>query len=93
MALDLCLEKVLEYADDNFYKVVLLADHGNADIMLDENNNPCTTHTNSLVPFIIRDQSIELKDKGDLTNVAPTILDYMDISLPKEMQDSISLIK
>ncbi len=93
MAVDICLGKLIEEAENNFYKVVILADHGNADIMLDENNNKVTTHTLSKVPFIITDKSIKLKESGDLTNVAPTILEYMDIALPKEMQETKSLIE
>lgn len=89
---DICLQRLYEVAQDNFYTMIILADHGNADIMLDEFNNPVTTHTTSLVPFIITDQNIELKKNGDLTNVAPTILEYMDIALPEEMADTPSLI-
>jgi len=70
----------------------ILADHGNADIMLDEFNTPVTTHTTSKVPFIITDTNIELRKSGDLTEVAPTILDYMDIALPEEMSETKSLI-
>lgn len=93
MAVDLCLGKLVEEALNNFYKVVILADHGNADIMLDENNEVVTTHTLSKVPFIITDKNIKLKESGDLTNVAPTILDYMDISRPLEMRDTASLLE
>lgn len=92
MATDICLGKLLEVANDNFYTVIVMADHGNADTMLDENNNPVTTHSMAKVPFIICDDKIKLKEKGNLTNVAPTILDYMDITIPKEM-NSQSLIK
>lgn len=89
---DICLERLYEVAQDNFYTMIILADHGNADIMLDEFNNPVTTHTTSKVPFIITDLNVELKKSGDLTNVAPTILEYMDIALPEEMQNTSSLI-
>ena len=58
-----------------------------------EQGNPVTTHTTSLVPFIITDQKIKLKDGGSLVNVAPTILEYMDIALPKEMQETESLLQ
>lgn len=91
-AVDICLGKLLEAADENFYKVIVLADHGNADIMVDENGKPVTTHTTSKVPFIVCDKNIELKEGGDLTNVAPSILDYMDIAVPKEMQELESII-
>ncbi len=93
MALDLCLQKIVEKAEENFYKVIILADHGNADIMLDEEDKPVTTHTLSLVPFIIMDKNVELKSEGDLTMVAPTILEYMDIAVPEEMKDTNILLK
>ncbi len=90
-AVDICLGKLKEIADANFYKMIILADHGNADLMLDENNNPITTHSLSLVPFILTDKKIKLEN-GDLTQVACTILEYMDIARPKEMQNTNSLI-
>ena len=92
MAVDLCLSKIVEKAEENFYKVILLADHGNADIMIDENDQPVTTHTLSKVPFILMDDNVKLKDEGDLTMVAPTILEYMEIALPEEMKETESLI-
>ena len=60
--------------------------------MLDENNNPVKTHTTAKVPFIVCDRQVDVKDGGDLTNVAPSILDYMDIAVPKEMADRESII-
>lgn len=90
---DVCLQRLFEVAKDNFYTMFILADHGNADIMIDEFNNPITTHTISKVPFIVTDKTIELKKNGGLANVAPTILEYMDIALPEEMAESSSLIK
>lgn len=93
MAVDLCLNKIIEKAEENFYKVIILADHGNAEIMKDDKGNPLTTHTLSKVPFIILDKSIELKEYGDLTMVAPTILEYMDIAIPDEMKDTEILLK
>lgn len=92
ITVDMCLGKLLEEAENNFYKVIVLADHGNVDEMIDEHNNPVTTHTLAKVPFIITDKNVELEKEGDLTNVAPTILDYMDIAIPKEMKESKSLI-
>ena len=92
MAVDMCLNKIMEKAEDNFYKVVILADHGNADIMINEDGIICTTHTTSVIPFILCDEKIKLKKTGSLVNVAPTILDYMDIAIPKEMEGTESLI-
>ncbi len=89
---DMCLGKICEIADDNFYKVIVLSDHGNADMMLYEDGGICTTHTSSKVPFIIRDNSVDLKPSGDLTMVAPTILEYMDIKVPTEMENTPILL-
>ncbi len=91
-AIDLCLGMLLEKAEENFYKVIILADHGNADIMINEDGSICTTHTTSLVPFIICDGKVKLKPSGSLVNVAPTILDYMDIAIPKDMENTESLL-
>ena len=90
---DLCLGKLLEEAENNFYKVIVLSSYGNAEEMLDEKGEINKNHTLSKVPFIICDSSVELLKNGDLTNVAPTILDYMDIALPSEMKGTQSLIE
>ena len=61
--------------------------------MIDEDGNVVTTHTLSKVPFIIMDKNIVLKEDGDLTMIAPTILEYMDIAVPEEMKDTEILLK
>lgn len=81
-------EKVGELGGTMF----ITADHGNAEEMFDDNNNPITKHTTNKVPLIVTDNKIQLMDKGNLSNIAPTILDYIDIDKPKEMV-SKSLIK
>jgi 2,3-bisphosphoglycerate-independent phosphoglycerate mutase len=86
-AIDSCLGTIVEYANENFYTLFLTADHGNSDIMFDENNNIVTTHTTNPVPFIVTDKKLKLKD-GSITSIAPTILKYMDIKIPKEMENS-----
>lgn len=93
IAVDICLGKIIEKAEDNFYKIFLLADHGNADTMYNEDHSECTTHTLCKVPFIVTDKKVKLVPTGTLANVAPTILEYMDIALPKEMQATPSLIQ
>lgn len=93
VALDLCLGKLIEKAEENFYKIILLADHGNADYMVNGKNDPITTHTTALVPFLITDEKVQLKEIGDLTMVAPTILEYMDIAIPKEMKETGTLFE
>lgn len=89
---DACLGEIYEEAIKNSYTVIVLADHGNADIMINEDGSPCTTHTTSLVPFIFCDKNVKLKDSGSLVGVAPTILNYMGLELPKEMEEEKSLL-
>lgn len=88
---DDCLKQIIDAVDDNFYKLIVTADHGNCDEMLDENGNVLTTHSMNPVPFVIRDKYVKLKHKGNITQIAPTILNYMDIAIPKSMQDTKSL--
>ena len=92
IAVDMCLSKLLEKAEENFYKVIILADHGNAEEMLNSDGTPNKNNTASKVPFIICDDKIKLKEDGTLVNVAPTILDYMDIAIPTEMDGTESLL-
>nr|WP_318027466.1 hypothetical protein [Mycoplasmopsis bovis] len=64
---------------------------GNAEITEDENSSPATKHTKSPVMLICSDKSIKLKD-GKLANIAPTVLDYINVAKPKEMNEE-SLIE
>ena len=83
--MDLCLGKLYEFAQDNFYTMFILSDHGNCEDFLKSSN------TLNPVSLIVTDDKIKLSN-GCLTNVAPTILKYMDISIPKEMKDTDILI-
>lgn len=86
--MDECIGKVIQAADNNFYKLIVVSDHGNCDEMIKPNGEVSTTHSLYPVPFVIRDKHVELKHKGDLTQIAPTILKYMDIAIPKDMEDT-----
>ena len=88
---DNALTEILESAEENFYKVIITADHGNIDTMLNELDEPVKTHSMSPVPFILLDEKINLKETGDITMIAPTLLKYMDIAIPKEMKDTKTL--
>lgn len=91
-AIDKILKNLIECASDNFYNVIITSDHGNCESMLDDNNNPIFNNTNNPVPFIILDKKITLREKGDLTNIAPTLLKYMDIKIPESMKNTKNLI-
>jgi len=90
---DTCAQKVTEAALRNGYSTIIIADHGNADIMVNEDGTPNTAHTTNLVPCILVDDSYKgkLKD-GKLGDLAPTILTLMGIAIPKQMTGEILLI-
>ncbi len=90
---DACAQKVTEAALRNGYSTIIIADHGNADIMVNEDGSPNTAHTTNLVPCILVDDSYKgkLKD-GKLGDLAPTILTLMGIAIPKQMTGEILLI-
>lgn len=71
--------------------LIVTADHGNCEEMLDDNDNIVTSHTTNPVPFIITEQGLKLHE-GKLGDIAPTILDLMNIEKPKEMT-GVSLIE
>lgn len=89
--LDKCLKRLYDKIIEKQGTLIITADHGNCDIMWDSNNVPVTSHTTSKVPFIITNKNIKLKD-GKLADIAPTILDVMDLDIPSEMTGK-SLIK
>lgn len=82
--LDVCLGRVYQKIKELDGTLMVIADHGNCDYMLDENDNPVTSHSTSLVPCIITREGLEL-EKGALCDVAPTMLHLLGIKKPKEM--------
>lgn len=64
--------------------LIVTADHGNSEYMLDNDNNIITAHTTNKVPFIVCDNNIKLND-GKLGDIAPTILSLMSKKIPNEM--------
>lgn len=85
---DDCLGKLYNKVKEIGGTLVITADHGNAEYMLDENNKIVTSHTTNKVPFIITKSSFNLKE-GCLGNIAPTILDLLKVEKPKEMISSL----
>lgn len=86
---DQCLQKVVECGIKNDYSFIILADHGNADYMINSDGSPNTAHTTNLVPCILIDKDYKHIDDGKLGDVAPTILKLMNISSPGNMTGSI----
>lgn len=81
-------EKVLELGGT----MLITADHGNSERLLDEEGNPFTAHTTNPVPLILTNTHLELKEGGKLGDLAPTILQLLGLPIPKEMTGE-SLLK
>jgi 2,3-bisphosphoglycerate-independent phosphoglycerate mutase len=87
---DSCANEVTQAALRNGYSLIIIADHGNADMMVNEDGTPNTAHTTSLVPCIYVDvqDKPKLKD-GKLGDLAPTILTLMGIPVPPQMTGNV----
>jgi len=91
--IDKCLEKLLENINLSEYTIIITADHGNCEQMINDDETTNTAHTTNLVPFIILDKNIKLKENyiGKLSDIAPTILKIMNIDIPKDMDGDVLL--
>lgn len=84
-AVDENIKRLYDTATKEGFTMFITADHGNAEIMIDDEDEVITSHTTSPVPFIITDDNVEKISSGKLGDIAPTILDYMGLDIPKEM--------
>jgi 2,3-bisphosphoglycerate-independent phosphoglycerate mutase len=82
---DHCLGEIVDRIIEKGGIVLIAADHGNADMVLDAQNRPFTAHTTNPVPFIITKKGINLREGGILADISPTILDILGLQQPKEM--------
>jgi 2,3-bisphosphoglycerate-independent phosphoglycerate mutase len=92
---DDCVRRLTEFIVSNKGTVIVTADHGNAEKMIDENGGVHSAHTTNDVPFILVSpdcKDIVLRQNGKLCDIAPTILEIMDLPIPMEMTGK-SLIK
>ncbi len=85
-----CVSKIVPLALQKGYAILLTADHGNCDYMINEDGTPNTAHTLNPVPlfFISNDYKGVLRP-GKLADIAPTILHYMGLAIPKEMTGNV----
>ncbi|WP_424962717.1 2,3-bisphosphoglycerate-independent phosphoglycerate mutase [Ekhidna sp.] len=87
---DSCTEAVVNTALENDYVSIIIADHGNSDMMINPDGTPNTAHTTNLVPFIVVDKEFKSNLKrGKLGDLAPTMLKFMGVDIPKEMTGDI----
>ena len=90
---DHCVGRLVDAALQMGGAVIITADHGNADRMLDTDGvTPFTAHTTNPVPFCVVGYPCELKEGGRLCDISPTMLHILGIPQPKEMT-GVSLIK
>jgi len=89
---DTCTKAVVEAIESIGGVAIVIADHGNAEKMVNEDGNPHTAHTTNLVPVIITDQSVKV-GTGALCDIAPTLLDILGVDQPKEMTGHSLIIK
>ncbi|MBV1888023.1 MAG: 2,3-bisphosphoglycerate-independent phosphoglycerate mutase [Urechidicola sp.] len=92
-SVDLCVKSVVETALDNEYTIIILADHGNCEMMINSDGSPNTAHTTNPVPVILVDPEISEINNGILGDISPTILHLMGIDKPKEMTQNSIIIQ
>ncbi|MDA9362340.1 2,3-bisphosphoglycerate-independent phosphoglycerate mutase [Flavobacteriaceae bacterium] len=90
---DVCSKRIIEKAQTKNYSILVIADHGNSDIMINKDGSPNTAHTTNMVPLILIDNNIKKIQNGVLGDIAPTILDIMNIEIPKKMTCKSLIIK
>ena len=83
--IDKCVKKVITSCIKTDYTVLLISDHGNCDMMMNEDGSPNTAHTKNLVPLILINSEYKSISDGILADIAPTILKIMNIEIPSEM--------
>lgn len=84
-AVDECLGEVVDLILAKGGYAIITADHGNSDEVIDLEGNPMTAHTTNPVPVIITKEGITIRDGGILADLAPTMLDLLNIEQPEEM--------
>jgi 2,3-bisphosphoglycerate-independent phosphoglycerate mutase len=86
---DSCTKAVVEIGLAHGYSFIILADHGNADYMVNDDGSPNTAHTTNLVPCIIIDKDVTHVKDGKLGDIAPTVLKMLGVHIPEEMTGNV----
>ena len=86
---DECMGKVVDKCIENDYSLIIISDHGNSDVMINNDGSANTAHTTNPVPIIVLDKEIEKVYDGILADIAPTILKILNIEKPKLMTGKI----
>jgi 2,3-bisphosphoglycerate-independent phosphoglycerate mutase len=91
-AVDTCVGEVVAALDKVGGVALITADHGNAEKLLDEEGKPYTAHTTNPVPVVVTDKNIKLRD-GILSDIAPTLLELLELPIPEEMTSKSLIVK
>ncbi|MBN1950852.1 MAG: 2,3-bisphosphoglycerate-independent phosphoglycerate mutase [Bacteroidales bacterium] len=86
---DECVGKVIDAASANGYDALIIADHGNADYAVNDDDSPNTAHSLNPVPAILVSKDYSKIEKGILADVAPTLLKIMGLPIPEEMTGKV----
>ena len=93
-AVDICLGRVVDALLEVGGAAIIIADHGNSEVMIDEaSGQPATTHTTNPVPCLVTVPNLTLRADGILADMAPTMLDLLGIELPMEMTGKSIIVK
>ncbi len=84
--LDEALGEIANACLKHKYILIITADHGNAEKMLDDQGRPFTAHTTNPVPFVVMKPNVKIKETGGLSNVAPTLLELAGLPKPVQME-------
>jgi 2,3-bisphosphoglycerate-independent phosphoglycerate mutase len=86
---DNCTKAVVETGLKHGYSFIIIADHGNADFMINDDGSPNTAHTTNLVPCIVIDKDVHQVKDGKLGDIAPTALKILGVEIPAEMTGNV----
>ena len=86
---DRCTKAVVETGLAHGYSFIIIADHGNADYMINDDGSPNTAHTTNLVPCIIIDNDVSSVKDGKLGDIAPTVLKILGVKIPEKMSGNV----
>jgi 2,3-bisphosphoglycerate-independent phosphoglycerate mutase len=91
---DQCLRETVDFLQQNGYACLVIADHGNADYMVNPDGSPNTAHTKNPVPVFLLDEGNEQQIRsGRLADVAPTLLELMGCRKPEAMSGQSLMIQ
>jgi len=89
VTVDECAGAVIRSARENGYDVLVMADHGNADMAVNADGSPNTAHSLNPVPSILISDDYKTINEGILADVAPTLLTIMGVDIPEEMTGEV----